>query len=1533
MSRFLAFLLAFAICLSAASLPGQVASIDLAFERLTAADGPSPQQLRAALNQFAQDHGEQGIAKLIELMTSGEPVLSVIAFDTVVSQGHQAFVPLLEALRRRAAAPDLDSDSASCNALVSATYELAKQAPLWETNPLWQQAYNQSLTELKKRFSRGDPDQQHLYSKQLIDVTLKEFARIAALTPDSELIELSAEEQSRIEAWIRRLNSPDAESRREAASQLEAIGEPAALELGIALNDDSQPTQAILEVLKNLGPQARRARMHVAFVAFHDAKLQHRIAAIETLHEIGFEDEWMLAQLELSTPVVEMLSDNLMFGLAVERSNLQPEQTDRMRWIVGIGSGLIHAPFSSETAAAWAQTLESGTEKEINAALFSLKRMTGNHGWEAIAPLRRVSCSTEFPVETRVAALDALVNIADNNRAMRAPSRELEWIQSLVVDSIEACLQDKDDRIRFAAAARVLSCVLPETKQEQLACERAQSEEFYIEHQQTLQTAQRMIAGALGAYSTAPTQENEAAARIALLAMESMNHALPGIPMRQQIGDRVLAIILGSDYGQACAKVATVGTESLSHRRFPVVRAGSESDSLEQIALRLIYSYQTSTHPVWLHRPDPSTVRGLVDFLSQQENIALVPELFFRLIRQNPTRLDEIPARQLFSRLHDRKVRVEELHVQMLYGEEFFDNATKRQLLQEVLRSADPPVLTKMLSDAPIGGYGPHDDLESTRSTVITLLRTALVSQHFSVRSSAYACLSKCIESRWQCRELLPLLRKQRAALAEGPVSPDLRYELEGLDELIDYDLRKYDEDDFLRYAHQQGSLAERLYAETHILARRTHMNPRTEAEELMGFVVPIGDEDPAQCLVALADELQVHIAGALREVSVQPTGESGEVTRVSLPVLREHPYFQDDEAAMAGLAMCVSNLASQVQQEDLARLGTSASRTLQNRLTNAHEQFLRYPDPDVTMFASMWVEPSVNQVKSKIEVLERDLHAAEQKRIAEEQADWGIQWLWGNDYVRMAIVVGAAFALALLLVVATWILHPVWIMDAGLAVDNLSVTYLGLTLSLKDVLLIGPFQRTRRASDAWVRRHVAAARTAFEDHATVKDRVLHVSMPLRLDDRLVASPSSEDFRSAFPGPISTLLIVGEGGSGKTSLACQLGRMAMAPRAKDRLQRHLMLPILIEDEFKEDSRLRQTRASNLGVDPETAKAVLKNDNERLIDAVCGKLTNLIGSENDVPPALVAQLLRQRRILLLVDHFSELSDDSRAVISPDRAGFPAKAMIVTSRQTERQLDAHLTVVRPLRVGRKRLIGFVDAYLDMAGARPWFDASDGEDELDLAQRLKTVVAQREVTVLIARMFLDAEIARAKGEADSQQPGSVPELMLHYISWLNRTADDHPVPDPTMLSAAKRVGWHCLKDNLRPSGVSIVDLEKDEQLEMDQVTRLQRLGVLVFTNLLKDEIRFSLDPLSEYLAALHFIDAFQGEDQKWGVLLKCMDQLAEQATTIQGFTLALYDCAFHSQGKLSPRILAQLKRRAEQQDAGTPELPTGSDASMVA
>jgi len=57
--------------------------------------------------------------------------------------------------------------------------------------------------------------------------------------------------------------------------------------------------------------------------------------------------------------------------------------------------------------------------------------------------------------------------------------------------------------------------------------------------------------------------------------------------------------------------------------------------------------------------------------------------------------------------------------------------------------------------------------------------------------------------------------------------------------------------------------------------------------------------------------------------------------------------------------------------------------------------------------------------------------------------------------------------------------------------------------------------------------------------------------------------------------------------------------------------------------------------------------------------------------------------------------------------------------------------------------------------------------------------------------------------------------------------------------------------------------------------------------------DRIQFGLDPLAEYLAALHLVDQNERNETKWRNFLGRLDEIPNSATVVHGFLQAVADC----------------------------------------
>jgi len=414
-------------------------------------------------------------------------------------------------------------------------------------------------------------------------------------------------------------------------------------------------------------------------------------------------------------------------------------------------------------------------------------------------------------------------------------------------------------------------------------------------------------------------------------------------------------------------------------------------------------------------------------------------------------------------------------------------------------------------------------------------------------------------------------------------------------------------------------------------------------------------------------------------------------------------------------------------------------------------------------------------------------------------------------------------------------------------------------------------FKYHPRVLDAWVAAHIQATRDEFQKRETVRDRKIIVPIPVILDNNTIATLKGKDLQPTFAQKRGCLLIWEEGGAGKTSLACLIGKWAMSDNPEERICNHRMLPVLIESEL------------NMKV---------AEGKQPFIEAIRGQLQDLTDTAEPISEELLEQLLKQRRILVIVDHFSEMSEQTQTAIRPEMPDFPVNALLVTSRLEEPLGRVTKTAIKPLRIARDRLSSFMESYLSQLQKRDLF--SDPEF-FNACSQLSTIAGDRNITVLLAKLYADQIIAKKEGTTDGNLPDNTAELMLHYLNQLNRSVTENKLSNSTVHKDAKIIAWECLKPTYRPAAANrqnAIDALGEENAESRLKYLEDKLRIIQTKGVAHDQIRFSLDPVAEYLAALHLLDINGKDESKWQDFLKVADS-QNSPEAIEGFMLAVKDC----------------------------------------
>jgi formylglycine-generating enzyme required for sulfatase activity len=458
------------------------------------------------------------------------------------------------------------------------------------------------------------------------------------------------------------------------------------------------------------------------------------------------------------------------------------------------------------------------------------------------------------------------------------------------------------------------------------------------------------------------------------------------------------------------------------------------------------------------------------------------------------------------------------------------------------------------------------------------------------------------------------------------------------------------------------------------------------------------------------------------------------------------------------------------------------------------------------------------------------------------------------------------------------------------------------------------PQSRTYTPADLqrWVEHHQPQLSGAFLGLPSVQARQVHVPLDVCLTPAAAAATEGprllkpEDLKPLLESAGSqVLLLSGDGGAGKTSLAFAIARWWLEGKPGGVVR----LPVLIE--------------TALG------------SQESVADRVRSWLRNQLPAapEEELSAELIDALLAAKRLIPIVDHLSELTPAAREQLL---AALPAGLVLVTSRSDDDGFrERPLSRIVPQRIGVERLQAFFLDYLRRKGQG---EALSDDDLMPAQAQLKRIVGDKPITVLLAQMFIDDVIANRE---QGLLAGSVPELMLSYVRRLDTPADpalrrragldisealvQRALRVVALASHRQGPGGQPLFQPLEFSDAlarSALMAEEPLGLGLSREQAEALLGYLIELRLLLQpgaavgRLRFPLDPLADHLAAAEQFERLEQQALEpatlepaapeqgaavWEAFLVALEpRPAAERERMRGFLLALRDGAMEAQGK---------------------------------
>ena len=475
------------------------------------------------------------------------------------------------------------------------------------------------------------------------------------------------------------------------------------------------------------------------------------------------------------------------------------------------------------------------------------------------------------------------------------------------------------------------------------------------------------------------------------------------------------------------------------------------------------------------------------------------------------------------------------------------------------------------------------------------------------------------------------------------------------------------------------------------------------------------------------------------------------------------------------------------------------------------------------------------------------------------------------------------------------WPLRLLWLLFGDEINPQVLILRYPLSLMRKIALVGFP----ERVLDSWIREHVENGRRKFREMPEVEKRAIYVNSSVEFtisknekviherlqfyrddatDDEPRITPEVQEIfdnrkdrlhqaiwkwikrclrnnDSSARKERLCLVISGEGANGKSSLAFQMARSAMEGDPAYRLcADHQMLPVLIASDF----RLSQS-----------------DSRSQMLVAIGEKLAELVGrpASSRISEDLLAELLRKRRILVLIDGHSYMDNPTRDAIlqhGPDMAS----VFIVTTRLDEWSKRTRI-VLQTKGIIKDSFVSFTEQY--QAQKRLANNAlKEISKENHIFQRLS--FAEGTIPINIAKTCADILTS------DDENHRVFSQVMLHLVK------DDHEkhgrarsaentIYDHDMLKAVKLAAWECTKDNYRAQTVDqnriLASFGKvyEDAGKAGELLNYLKCDLQVLREVLPGVIGFSFPLKAESIAALYLFEnlskrkkAYPPKFKKW-------------------------------------------------------------------
>jgi heterodisulfide reductase subunit C2 len=376
--------------------------------------------------------------------------------------------------------------------------------------------------------------------------------------------------------------------------------------------------------------------------------------------------------------------------------------------------------------------------------------------------------------------------------------------------------------------------------------------------------------------------------------------------------------------------------------------------------------------------------------------------------------------------------------------------------------------------------------------------------------------------------------------------------------------------------------------------------------------------------------------------------------------------------------------------------------------------------------------------------------------------------WLTMNILMYIALF----YSFILLLWGSLFIIKPGALLNFHDTLSNTPFKLPIIKISVSHLLLLPFLARHSRVLNAWVISSLEKRPSADNNN--------YIPLPVIIDGKRTDAPRFDDFSNVFNKNKLPAVITGQGGSGKSTLANKIYEWALAESDKSG---NPVYPVLIKNE------------KNIETD-----AVIK--------LIQGKTSKKLS------PNSIALLLKKRRILLILDTFSEYDNGKliNYLNNSKNTGLINAAVLVVPKK----LQSNNTIIKVLPLEGQSLATFAQKYVEkQSDKKPVTPVA----LLDYCSDLQKMTGEQPVSILVAKTYFDWLISDEPMQ-DKENPGpTIIELLTSKLKIDEQALKDITGLDPKIVKKAEI-------DLKMPGLIEMLD-SKDNKMKLVAMDELETFG----------------------------------------------------------------------------------------------------------